>query len=51
MLAMEKISVFLFLVGVLQFLSRNSSFGIEMNNKRSALFHKVEGESRDQALR
>ncbi|XP_044182731.1 aggrecan core protein-like isoform X2 [Acropora millepora] len=42
---MEKISVFLFLVGVLEFLSKNPSFGIEINNKCSTLFHKVKGKA------
>ncbi|XP_015763278.1 PREDICTED: C-type lectin domain family 4 member E-like isoform X2 [Acropora digitifera] len=41
---MEKVSVFLLLVGVLQFLSKNSSFGIEIN-KCSTLFHKVKGKA------
>ncbi|XP_067025600.1 aggrecan core protein-like isoform X3 [Acropora muricata] len=42
---MEKISVFLLLLGVLQFLSKNPSFGIEINNKCSTLFHKVKGKA------
>ena len=41
---MEQVSVFLLLVGVLQFLSKHSSFGIEISNKCSTLFHKVKGE-------
>ena len=45
-MTMEKINVFLLLVGVLEFLSKNPSFGIEINNKCSTLFHKVKGESR-----
>ena len=49
-MAMENISVFLLLAGVLEFLSKNSSLRIEINNKRSALFHKAEGESHDQTL-
>ena len=46
-MAMEKIRVFLLLVGMLQFLSKNSSFGIEIDTMFSALFHKVKGESCD----
>ncbi|XP_044182183.1 uncharacterized protein LOC122962993 [Acropora millepora] len=42
-MTMEKISVFLLLVGVLEFVSKNPSFGIEINNKCSTLFHKVKG--------
>ncbi|XP_015771825.1 PREDICTED: uncharacterized protein LOC107350111 [Acropora digitifera] len=42
---MEKINVFLLLVGVLEFFSKNPSFGIEINNKCSTLFHKVKGKA------
>ncbi|XP_044183074.1 mucin-17-like [Acropora millepora] len=42
---MERISVFLLLVGVLEFVSKNPSFGTEINNKCSALFHKVKGKA------
>ncbi|XP_074610058.1 uncharacterized protein LOC141864228 isoform X2 [Acropora palmata] len=44
-MTMEKISVFLLLVGVLEFLSKNPSFGTEINNKCSALFQKVKGKA------
>ncbi|XP_067025601.1 uncharacterized protein [Acropora muricata] len=42
---MEKLSVFLLLVGVLEFVSKNPSFGTEINSKCSALFHKVKGKA------